>query len=161
MALDLCNTLDPDVAGGDHLRADADVPAWLAHVGLGGTATLAEARAVRARIDAVLRPLATGGQPAAEDLDALRALEADGLSRARLVPGALEWDDPLAEIVHHAVELLVHGPVARLRVCGNCPWLFLDASRNGSRRWCSMEGCGTHVKARRLTERRRAARHGG
>jgi predicted RNA-binding Zn ribbon-like protein len=36
--------------------------------------------------------------------------------------------------------------------------VFLDRSRNGSRRWCRMADCGTTVKARRLTERRRAAR---
>ncbi|MFI5927024.1 CGNR zinc finger domain-containing protein [Micromonospora sp. NPDC051543] len=41
---------------------------------------------------------------------------------------------------------------------GGCGWLFLDQSRNGSRRWCRMADCGNVVKARRLTERRRAAR---
>ena len=41
---------------------------------------------------------------------------------------------------------------------GGCGWLFLDQSRNGSRRWCRMADCGSTAKARRLTERRRAAR---
>jgi predicted RNA-binding Zn ribbon-like protein len=56
----------------------------------------------------------------------------------------------------HAAELLIRDPVDRLKSCGNCPWILLDESRNASRRWCSMEGCGTEVKIRRLTERRRA-----
>jgi predicted RNA-binding Zn ribbon-like protein len=38
--------------------------------------------------------------------------------------------------------------------------MFLDRSRNHSRRWCRMADCGTEVKARRLTERRRATRDG-
>ena len=61
-----------------------------------------------------------------------------------------------------AVQLLRTGDLGRLRRCpldaGGCGWLFLDRSRNGSRRWCRMADCGTEVKARRLTERRRAAR---
>jgi predicted RNA-binding Zn ribbon-like protein len=52
--------------------------------------------------------------------------------------------------------------LGRVRECpvelGGCGWLFLDRSRNGSRRWCRMADCGNKVKATRLTERRRAAR---
>jgi predicted RNA-binding Zn ribbon-like protein len=61
-----------------------------------------------------------------------------------------------------AVEVLRDADLSRLRRCppdaGGCGWVFLDRSRNGSRRWCRMADCGTTVKARRLTERRRAAR---
>ncbi|MGH3400264.1 MAG: CGNR zinc finger domain-containing protein [Streptosporangiaceae bacterium] len=52
--------------------------------------------------------------------------------------------------------------LGRLGICPpeheGCGWLFLDRSRNGSRRWCTMEFCGAQAKARRLTERRRADR---
>jgi predicted RNA-binding Zn ribbon-like protein len=41
---------------------------------------------------------------------------------------------------------------------GGCGWMFVDRTRNGSRRWCRMADCGTQVKIRRLTERRRDAR---
>jgi predicted RNA-binding Zn ribbon-like protein len=61
-------------------------------------------------------------------------------------------------VTHAAVELLTHGPLERVKVCGNCRWLFLDQSRNRSRRWCSMETCGTHHKQRRFVERRRQQR---
>jgi predicted RNA-binding Zn ribbon-like protein len=63
---------------------------------------------------------------------------------------------------HAAVELLCDADLTRLGYCPpdqhGCGWLFLDCSRNGSRRWCTMEGCGAFAKARRLTERRRASR---
>jgi predicted RNA-binding Zn ribbon-like protein len=70
---------------------------------------------------------------------------------ARLVPGyALAWDDDvLAPIAVAAVDLLRSGPLDRISVCDACPWLFLDTSRNHSRRWCSMEDCGARAKMRR------------
>ncbi|MEU8197991.1 CGNR zinc finger domain-containing protein [Microbispora amethystogenes] len=79
-----------------------------------------------------------------------------GTSPALLVPDRL---------AHAAVEFLSTADLRRLRVCplaeGGCGWLFLDHSRNGSRRWCAMEDCGSQAKARRLTERRRARRATG
>ncbi|MGW6281760.1 CGNR zinc finger domain-containing protein [Kribbella sp. NPDC055071] len=63
-------------------------------------------------------------------------------------------------LVFAAVELVRTVDLRQLRSCpvdeGGCGWLFLDRSRNGSRRWCSMEDCGTRAKIRKLTERRRA-----
>ncbi|HEY0814562.1 MAG TPA: CGNR zinc finger domain-containing protein, partial [Pseudonocardia sp.] len=60
------------------------------------------------------------------------------------------------------LDLLTGDELARVRECpldaGGCGWLFLDHSRNGSRRWCRMADCGNKVKATRLTARRRAAR---
>ncbi|BCY07432.1 CGNR zinc finger domain-containing protein [Actinoplanes sp. L3-i22] len=78
-----------------------------------------------------------------------------GTDPAWMIPDRLA--DALVDLVRTADR-------SRLRTCpldeGGCGWLFLDRSRNGTRRWCSMEDCGTHVKARRLTERRRARRTG-
>ena len=74
---------------------------------------------------------------------------------------ALLVPDRIAEA---SLAVLLSGDLTRLRSCpvaeGGCGWLFLDQSRNGSRRWCRMADCGNGVKARRLTERRRAARVG-
>jgi predicted RNA-binding Zn ribbon-like protein len=154
-ALDLVNTLDDEIPGGDYLRTDADVAVWLDHVGLGGTARLADVRRARAAIEAALRPLAAGDEP---DTAPLAALYGRASARAVLRPGGFEWATPVDALVASAAELIAAGPLDRLRICANCPWLFLDLSRNGSRRWCSMEGCGSQVKSRRLTERRRAAR---
>jgi predicted RNA-binding Zn ribbon-like protein len=60
-----------------------------------------------------------------------------------------------------AMEVLTTENVEDFRICpldeGGCGWIFLDRSRNHSRRWCAMADCGSRVKARRLTSRRRAA----
>jgi len=65
-------------------------------------------------------------------------------------------------LAHACVDFLRTADLGRLRACpieeGGCGWLFLDHSRNRSRRWCAMEDCGSQAKARRLTERRRLAR---
>ena len=65
-------------------------------------------------------------------------------------------------LAHAAVDLLRTVDLGHVRVCpvaeGGCGWLFLDRSRNGSRRWCAMADCGTQAKSRRLTARRRADR---
>ena len=61
---------------------------------------------------------------------------------------ALDQPEALAE----EAELLTSGRLDRIRECpglDGCGWLFYDTSRNGSRRWCSMEGCGNRAKGRR------------
>ncbi len=59
---------------------------------------------------------------------------------------------PLARIAAAAADLLTDTQAARLRRCSGadhgCAWLFLDTSRAGNRRWCSMEACGNRAKAR-------------
>ncbi|WP_143044288.1 CGNR zinc finger domain-containing protein [Nonomuraea jiangxiensis] len=84
--------------------------------------------------------------------------------RIRLTYGtvpAMLIPDRIAET---ALDVLRTADLTRVRRCpvpeGGCGWLFLDQSRNGSRRWCRMADCGTAAKSRRLTERRRAARAG-
>jgi predicted RNA-binding Zn ribbon-like protein len=75
-----------------------------------------------------------------------------GTSPASMIPDRL---------VSAVVELLRTVDLRQLRACpideGGCGWLFLDRSRNGSRRWCSMEDCGTRAKIRKLSARRRSA----
>ncbi len=75
-----------------------------------------------------------------------------GTSPALMIPDRL---------VAATVELLRTVELRQLRACpvddGGCGFLFLDRSRNGSRRWCSMEDCGTRAKIRKLSARRRSA----
>ena len=57
-----------------------------------------------------------------------------------------------------AVALLESKILGRVKRCpgsGDCGWLFLDGSKNASRRWCSMEGCGNRAKVRRFLIRRK------
>ncbi|HEX5199198.1 CGNR zinc finger domain-containing protein [Paractinoplanes rhizophilus] len=101
---------------------------------------------------------------AATSRSALLPTTAPG-SAARLVVGtapALLVPDRLAML---AVGLLQTTELGQMRVCptaeGGCGWLFLDRSRNGSRRWCSMADCGGQAKARRLNDRRRTRKATG
>ncbi len=57
----------------------------------------------------------------------------------------------LAPLLWSAGDLLASGKLDRVRRCANpeCGWLFLDDSRAGKRRWCSMSACGNRAKARR------------
>ena len=95
-------------------------------------------------------------------LDLLNAVLAEGMGRRRLRPAecGLTWvwadaadglDWMLWPLAYSAAELLSSSEVERVKECGgeSCDWLFLDASRNGSRRWCIMDDCGNRAKARR------------
>jgi predicted RNA-binding Zn ribbon-like protein len=70
-----------------------------------------------------------------------------------------EGDDlrrALWQPAHAAIDLLRSERLERLTQCRNCRWLFLHASKNRSRRWCSMAHCGSDAKVRAARVRRRA-----
>jgi predicted RNA-binding Zn ribbon-like protein len=56
-------------------------------------------------------------------------------------------------IAESAVALLVSDAMLRVKSCPTCGWFFLDHSKNRSRRWCSMDACGSVAKARRYYRR--------
>lgn len=131
----------------------------------------ARALALRGNLYGIFRSLAEREIPAPERLEALRRAECEALAQARLAPGdsggfVWEWrqgEDPdgvLWPVAHAAVGLLTSGSLDRLKRCAGCRWLFIDESRNKSRRWCTMEDCGTHEKVRRYVARRAARRKG-
>jgi predicted RNA-binding Zn ribbon-like protein len=134
-------------------------------------AAVEEAYGLRKRIDAVYRPLSEGRRPVKEALAELRRAGAQALEHADLEPTGtgFRWvwhprngdlEAPLWPLAHDAVDLLTREELGLLRGCGRCRWLFLDLSRNHSRRWCTMEGCGTDEKKGRYVARRRARRAG-
>ncbi len=59
---------------------------------------------------------------------------------------------PLLALAMSAADLLTSEAVEWVRECDNaeCRWLFLDTSKNHSRRWCDMKVCGNRMKARRF-----------
>ena len=67
-------------------------------------------------------------------------------------------DRPLWPVAQAAAALLTEGPMDRLRLCEatDCGWLFLDMSKNRSRRWCDMAVCGNRAKAARHYRRSRS-----
>jgi predicted RNA-binding Zn ribbon-like protein len=118
----------------------------------------------------VLKAKAEGGKVAREDLSDIEAEHARAVSFARLSwigeayrwsldPSAAALDAAMQPLVESAVSLLTSAKLERLRRCGNstCYWLFIDETRNHSRRWCEMASCGNVVKVRRHRERARNA----
>jgi predicted RNA-binding Zn ribbon-like protein len=132
------------------------------------TAALGRIRALRSAIYEVFETIAKGRDPSQSSLNRLCHLHGEATARGLLVRqgDAFGWDwsnneeleRVLWPVVHAAVQLLTSGDLERIKRCGRCSWLFLDATKNRSRRWCSMEGCGTHEKSERFVARRRAKR---
>ena len=62
----------------------------------------------------------------------------------------------LNPLIHSAADLLVSEELKRVKKCGDpaCGWLFLDTSRNKSRRWCNMSDCGNRAKAKRFYKKK-------
>lgn len=131
---------------------------------------LAEAHTLRDVLYRVFWSVAVEQQPASADLDAVRTAYASAVGGASLVfseswlleDSAIDLARPLWPIARSAMELLTHGRVDRIKVCPgkgrppvHCAWLFLDTTKNGSRRWCSMSDCGAAEKALHQTARRR------
>jgi predicted RNA-binding Zn ribbon-like protein len=125
--------------------------------------TLARASRLRGSVRAVFLAVADGLPPPEADLQVLRSVLATGLPHAAFADSEagyeLVWtkqsaDALLARVAWSAVTLLRTGPLDRVRECPSCGWLFLDTSRNGRRRWCSMDTCGSRDKAKRYYQRR-------
>ncbi len=139
--------------------------------GLGALAAARPAQAEAARRQAVgLRETlhrlflaeAERRPPADADLSNLNEALAGSLGHLRLArtSGGIAWSwenapqdltRPLWPLARAAAELLACGPLDRLRECAaaDCGWLFLDTTKNASRRWCLMQECGNRAKARR------------
>jgi predicted RNA-binding Zn ribbon-like protein len=115
--------------------------------------------AMNGTFGALVEDPAGAGAPWAE----LRPFIAAAIARADLPPPAASWDltdleAPLWPVAEAAYRLLISPDLARLKRCVGCPWLFLDKSKNASRRWCSMEFCGTDRKKQRYVAKRAAGR---
>lgn len=153
------------------LHGAADLAEWLALPPLAAVVTvpvtardLAAARALRQAIWVTAHARAAGDpvppaqlailNRAAAAASLVPELAADGRSRGWAAP--VRATQALSTIAREMIELLC-GPWAdRIRVCEgeNCPLVFVDTSRPGARRWCSMERCGNRHKVRALRTRR-------
>lgn len=143
-------------------------------------------RELRDSAYAVLSPIAIGDEPDALTVGRLQVPIGAALSTARIVSVApLRWTvgspirqspmiaqvtglllpaipavaDLAAMLALVVWRLLEDEPLDRLKQCqdGGCGWLFLDRSKNSSRRWCSSADCGNRSRARRHYERHREA----
>lgn len=154
--------VDGERAGRLYERAAADPEA--------AEQRLAAAIELREAVFRTFRAAAQGAPPPATDLAAIRTWYADAIRCARLdwtgeqprwAWDADDLDQPTWAVAVSAVELATHGPLHRVKVCAadeGCAGLFVDTTKNNSRRWCEMASCGNEAKFRRQTASRRAAR---
>lgn len=104
------------------------------------------------------------GKPISEaDLSLLNSVACEAMSHLQITQegSGYQWRLPanhadviiiLWNVTRDAVDLLTSDQARRVRVCDDdrgCGYLFIDQTRNHSRRWCSMESCGNRAKARR------------
>lgn len=155
----------------ERLRTPSDLGRWLELAGLVspaptvGPAELSAARELREAIFALARCAMDGRPAGAGDL----AVVNEWASRPDLPPfltrigaavrPARAVSAALATIARDAVDLFGGPLAARVRECAapDCSGLFLDESRAGARRWCSMAVCGNRAKVTTYRRRRAAA----
>lgn len=128
---------------------------------------------LRETIYRVFSAVAAKSAPQDEDLVILRDAYVEAMAHASLSPAACEfsWEWEAEEASGHGGKLqLLLWPVAlsaielltsakewgKIKECPGCGWLFLDSSKTGNRRWCSMDECGSRAKMRTLYARKRA-----
>ena len=163
LPLDLLNTQWYE--GGrtlDALAAPAGVGAWLDERELRSACPVEQlAPALRDGREAMRQALLAPDQPAAQD--AVNALLARGHIRDRMgadgPESVVEVDDErwrIAWLAAHDLIALLRNRPERIRRCHaeGCVLWFLDTTRNGTRRWCSMDLCGNRSKVRRHRARR-------
>jgi predicted RNA-binding Zn ribbon-like protein len=134
------------------------------------TEVLKRATALREAIHGIFSAIADGNPPHAEDLTTLNTELSQAMAHSQIKPesGGFTWildtktnglSRILWPIARSAADLLTSKEMKRVRRCSSedCGWLFLDMSRNRTRRWCDMKDCGNRAKARRHYERTRAS----
>lgn len=130
--------------------------------------TLSEAVTLREALYGIFSSVIDGSTAGEADLAIFNAALSRALDHLRVVarPRGFTWtwaagdrlDRMLWPVLRSAADLLVSDGVHKVRRCAaeSCDWLFLDASRNHSRRWCDMRDCGNRAKARRYYARKKA-----
>jgi predicted RNA-binding Zn ribbon-like protein len=136
--------------------------------------TLLRARALREAIHRLVSRAIAGESQDESDLSALNRELSIALSHLRVMPadGAYGWDwdrsgdegetpldSPLWPVAQSAAELLTSQKLGRVKLCAGegCGWVFLDESRNSSRKWCDSRDCGNRERVRRHLARKRAS----
>ena len=138
---------------------------------LEATRVLERAVEVREAIFRIFKAVAEDISPEDEDLGSLSAAVADAQNHAQIVPEAngFRWDCWVGKasdldcmlwpVVRSAADFLTSDDLDTVRVCASdsCDWLFIDTSKNHSRRWCNMKSCGNREKARRFYTRKKSS----
>jgi predicted RNA-binding Zn ribbon-like protein len=134
------------------------------------TELLRRALRLREAIFAIGSAIAHGREPATNDLDIARLAVRDAMASGALKPRyggyGLDFGDapPAAAVIGpvalSALDMLETADFTRIKQCpgmtpdNDCQWLFLDVSKNNSRRWCDMATCGNRTKSHRHRARK-------
>ncbi|MBX3598034.1 MAG: CGNR zinc finger domain-containing protein [Rhizobiaceae bacterium] len=167
LALDVANTVvlrgDPDrsfdrFADPQEIPRFAEVASFMRKEELEGSVLLAQPESrqiipLREATDRLFRHSVECGQLEPARLSVLLNVCSEAVSRAgplSLNGASQRGAVPLeSAVAMSALGLLRPERLARLRICANCRWLFLDRSKNASRIWCDMSVCGNRRKAAR------------
>src|SRR5919198_2470821 len=142
----------PGARDHDHLQNGSEAVSYLADHKVEvppGEPTTKQLRALAAIRD-VVRDLAESPQPDDREVDAVVSVSSFRLGGDRRLRADGEgWDAFIGDLTLPLVELL--DDPRRLRLCENpaCRLVFVDDSRNQSRRWCDNAGCGNRFRVRR------------
>jgi predicted RNA-binding Zn ribbon-like protein len=144
------------------LHQPDDVAKWLGVIadvdGVHATRGDIEAvRALRGAVEGAARAAIDGRQASAADRAVINAAAAqppmvpvlDDQGRAT-TSGPVTVDQVLSTLARDAIDLFSGSLASRIRTCAadDCGMFFVDQSRPGTRRWCSMQRCGTLAKVR-------------
>ncbi len=145
----------------ERLAAPQDLSRWLEEAKLAERARVSarlldQARDLREAIYRVLESARAGRRPAKPDLEHLNGWARKPMLAPQIdvkLHRSLVAADPaaaaLAQLARESIELVSGPDLGRVRRCAGCSLLFLDRSRPGRRRWCSMESCGNRDKTAR------------
>jgi predicted RNA-binding Zn ribbon-like protein len=190
LALDFANTVDyPDGhAQFDHIQDIPRLLSWARTMRLlsdpqhdeltassrdrsaVAAASLRRVHALRRSVQSVFGAIADGQPIPEQPWRDLRRSIAEAIGHADLAGDHahvdLVWrsgdlDIVLWPVAYAAHELLTGSTLGRVKRCAACPWLYVDQSKNSSRRWCTMDDCGKSEKMRRYVARRAAKRRAG
>ena len=129
---------------------------------------LAAVRRVRHDLVEVLEPLGRGDEPPSTAVDVLNARIRRACARRTIDPVTKQWmwatpdsiPDLLWPVIWNAGHVLTEVDRTRIGHCPACDWLFVDTTRNRSRRWCDMADCGSRDKALRYYHRTKPSKRG-
>lgn len=185
LCLDFVNTINSRLnPEHDYLVQYSDVVGWARKLGIlspaqsnelkkranqnveAAESALLAARTLRDLLYRLFSKAAKGSEPQKKDIEIFVVFYGESISRGQFIKKenhyTTSWnvdrsfDDLLWPIIHSAGELLLSEELSQVKECPGCGWLFLDTSKNQSRRWCSMNTCGARDKMRRYHKRQRA-----
>lgn len=123
------------------------------------------ARALRELLYRLFSSTAKGLEPNKKDMETFITTYGEAISKGHFTKEGNSYttvwnvdqgfDALLWPIIDSAGELLLSEELSQVKECPGCGWLFLDTSKNQSRRWCSMNTCGARDKMRRYHKRQR------